>query len=281
MDASENITAAFDEIAARYDNAKTSFTAPVAARVADLADLSPGENVLDAGTGTGEVAIRAATRVAPDGHVTGIDLSARMLERAAAEAGRQGVSHLVTFRPGDAARPHAPAGSFDVVLSSLMLYLLPDPAQALTTWRGQLAPGGRLVFSYSLRQDPRWLPVLGAAEKHNPKPGFLSYTGRLPQAAGMRAMLAKLGYQRPVITAETLTTVYHDPQQFWDQSLGQGPWVAWRHIPPGLLGQAKDDVLRLLEPMREDDGTLIRRTRIAYATACQLPARRDTGTHII
>jgi ubiquinone/menaquinone biosynthesis C-methylase UbiE len=281
MGAFDAVPAAFDEIAGTYHTSGAQFTAPVAARVADLAGLSPGENVLDVGTGTGEVAVRAAKAVAPGGHVTGIDLSARMLERAAAEAAKQGVPDAVTLRPGDASRPHAQPASFDVVLSSLVLYLLPDPEQALKAWRGLLAPGGRLVFSWSVAQDPRWLPVFAGIEKYNDGPSFLSYVSRLPQPGGMEHTLRTCGYQHVTTTAETVTTSYDSPQQVLDQSLAQGPWVAWRNIPPGQLDQAKGDALRLLETMRENDATITRHTQVAYATACQLPARRDTGTHVI
>jgi ubiquinone/menaquinone biosynthesis C-methylase UbiE len=138
----DSIAQSFDEIADQYDSTGAQFTETIAARVVELADLVPGENVLDLGCGTGEVTNRAAKAVAPDGHVTGIDLSPRMLERAWAESRKQGVSHRVTLRPGDAASPHAEAASFDAVLASLVLYLLPDPDAALKAWYDLLVLGG-------------------------------------------------------------------------------------------------------------------------------------------
>jgi ubiquinone/menaquinone biosynthesis C-methylase UbiE len=261
------ITEAFDEIADKYGSTRAQFTAPVAHRVVELADLIEGENVLDVGCGTGGVLLRAARAVAPGGHVTGIDLSSRMLARAAAEAEREGVARYVTLRPGDATRPHGPESFYTAVLSSLVLYLLPDPQTALAAWRKLLVPGGTLVFSWGTRQDPAWLPVFTEIEKRSDEPGFLSYTSRLPQPLGMESVLRKIGYRQISITTETLTTIYDSPQQFLDSSLTQGPWVSWRHIPQDRRQEAWDAAIKLMEPMRDSNGQLTRHTEIAYAKA--------------
>ena len=55
-------------------------------RAADLAELSPGGRALDVATGTGDLALELAGRVAPGGEVVGIDFAERMLERARAKA---------------------------------------------------------------------------------------------------------------------------------------------------------------------------------------------------
>jgi ubiquinone/menaquinone biosynthesis C-methylase UbiE len=262
------IPAAFDEVAKRYDTYPPQFLTPVAARVVELADLVPGEKVLDIGCGAGGVLVRAARKVAPDGHVTGIDLAPKMLARAADEAGRHGVSDLVTLRPGDASSPFG-AEVFDAVLSSMVLYLLPDPVAALKAWRTLLTPGGTLVFSWSLGLDPEWLKVFRAVEKHASDTSFLSYLGQLPQTGGMEKTLRECGYEHISIVTETVTTVFHSPAEWWDSSTSQGPWVVWRHIPEGELAHARADAMKVLEPMRDANGNLVRNTPIAYATAHQ------------
>lgn len=264
-----SVPAAFDEIAGRYDTTGPQFAAPIAARVVELAGLIPGEKVLDVGCGAGAVLVRAAQAVAPGGHVTGIDLSPRMLARAAAHAENQGVGGLVTVRLGDAASPPLAGAAFGAVLSSLVLYLLPDPAAALAAWRRLLAPGGVLVFSWGIQPDPRWLPVFAAVDACASEPGFVSYTRRLPQRGGMQTVLRHCGYEHITTTVQTVTTRYDSPQQWWDASVSEGPWVSWRHIPPDRLPGARAAALELLEPMRNGDGTLTRNTRIGYATAHQ------------
>ena len=95
--------------------------------------------VLDAGTGTGSLAIAAAEL----GYaVTGVDLSEGMLERARAKATERGIE--IDFTHGAAEAP--PVGPFDAVIERHVLWTIPDPVAALEAWRSVAAPGGRLVL---------------------------------------------------------------------------------------------------------------------------------------
>jgi ubiquinone/menaquinone biosynthesis C-methylase UbiE len=265
-----SVTAAFDQAAARYDTHGPQFAGPVAQAVVSLAGLQPGWRVLDAGCGAGAVTLRAAPAVAPLGQVTGIDLSPAMLNRAAAETRRHHqLSPLITLRLADASRPPFGPGSFDAVLASLVLYLLPDPAAVLAAWRDLLTPGGVLGFSWGTGPaDPRWVPVFAAVEAHAPgRPGFFSHVGKLPQPPAMCSALLRHGYTDVITSAQVITVRYASPAQWWLASVSEGPWITWRHIPRSRLLTARADALRLLEPMRESDGSLTRQIPVAYATA--------------
>jgi SAM-dependent methyltransferase len=262
------VAAAFNEAASGYDNGGPQFAGPIASRLVSVADLQPGWHVLDVGCGAGAVLVRAASAVSPGGHVTGIDLAPRMLQRAADEAVRQGLGDRVTLRSGNAEEPALGPVQFDAVLASLVLYLLPDPEAALERWGRLLTPGGRVAFSWGVKPDPRWFPVFRAVEAYADTPiDFFSYVGRLPQPDGMETTLATCGYTGVTITVETVTIRYDSPGQWWKASLSEGPWVTWRHIPPARLPQARADAMRLLEPMREPDGSLTRHIRMGYAVA--------------
>ena len=80
----------FDRIAGFYDLMNSVMTAGLhhrwRARAADLADVRPGDRVLDVATGTGDLAIELAKRIAPGGEVIGSDFSEGMLERAREKA---------------------------------------------------------------------------------------------------------------------------------------------------------------------------------------------------
>src|SRR5438132_12002216 len=84
------VRAMFDRIAGVYDLMNTAMTAGLhhrwRARAADLARVGPGSRVLDVATGTGDLAIELARRVAPDGQVVGSDFSEAMLARARTKA---------------------------------------------------------------------------------------------------------------------------------------------------------------------------------------------------
>src|SRR6201997_1874031 len=72
----------FDRIAGVYDLMNSAMTAGLhhrwRARAADLADVRPGSRVLDVATGTGDLALELARRVAPDGEVVGSDFAEAM-----------------------------------------------------------------------------------------------------------------------------------------------------------------------------------------------------------
>jgi demethylmenaquinone methyltransferase/2-methoxy-6-polyprenyl-1,4-benzoquinol methylase len=80
------VQAMFDRIAGVYDRMNAVMTAGLhhhwRRRAADLAGLSPGGRALDVATGTGDLALELARRVAPGGSVIGADFSERMLELA-------------------------------------------------------------------------------------------------------------------------------------------------------------------------------------------------------
>jgi ubiquinone/menaquinone biosynthesis C-methylase UbiE len=260
--------AAFDEAADRYDAMGPQFAQPIAARLVDLAGLKPGWQVLDAGCGAGAVLVRAAAAVSPGGHVTGIDLAPRMLDRAAREAGLLGLGDAITLRHGDAARPPCEPGSFNAVVSSLVFYLLADPAAALAGWHDLLVPGGTLAFSRGAGPDPRWTPVIAAVDAYAARgAGFDAYVHRPGPLAATLAMLAESGYTGITSTVETVTIHYDSPEQWWDASAAEGPWVTWRHIPHERLADARATGLAMAEELREQDGGLQRHIRIAYLTA--------------
>jgi ubiquinone/menaquinone biosynthesis C-methylase UbiE len=114
-------------------------------RMVGLAELRPGESVLDMGCGTGSVAIAAARRVGEHGTVVGIDASLQMLARAERKAAKAGAT--IVFRHAPVQALPFPDAAFDVVLSTVMMHHLPRAARAqcLKEARRVLKPGGRLL----------------------------------------------------------------------------------------------------------------------------------------
>jgi ubiquinone/menaquinone biosynthesis C-methylase UbiE len=110
-----------------------------------LAKLQPGERVLDVGCGTGTLAIAAKKHVGANGSVTGVDPAAEMIERASAKAQRAAAD--VAFRTAAAEELPFANGTFDVVLSSLMLHHLPKETRraGVKEMLRVLKPGGRLL----------------------------------------------------------------------------------------------------------------------------------------
>jgi SAM-dependent methyltransferase len=100
----------------------------------------PPGDVLDVATGTGYVALAAASI---GQRVTAIDLAPAMLEELVANATARSLT--VDARLGDAVAPDFAPASFDAVTSRHLLWTLREPARAMVNWRRLLRPGGRLV----------------------------------------------------------------------------------------------------------------------------------------
>ena len=115
---------------------------PVVDGVISRARLSPGERVLDIGTGTGAVAQRAARAVGPHGSVTAVDVSPEMVAIAQRDLGDLG---NVTVLEGRAERLPADDDAFDVALASLSLMYVIDRKAAAKEIARVLKPGGRLA----------------------------------------------------------------------------------------------------------------------------------------
>jgi SAM-dependent methyltransferase len=259
--------AAFDEAAPRYDSSGAQFAGPIADRLVALAGLRPGDRVLDVGCGAGAVTLRSARAVMPDGQVTGIDLSDAMLRRVMAEAAGRGLGNVRAER-GDASRPPLGEGTFDSVLASLVLYLLPDAREALSNWLKLLRPGGTVAFSWGIGPDPRWSPVFRAVDAYaKGADGFEAYVRRLGPPEAMTGMLAGCGYTGISITTETVPVRYTGPRQWWDASWAEAPRLSWQHIPDGDRAAARRDAFGLLARMREPDGSLVRQVEMAFAVA--------------
>jgi SAM-dependent methyltransferase len=140
---------------ALYDTAEAGVEgAPEAAVAASLgcgvptavADLHPGETVLDLGSGAGADVLISARRVGPTGRAIGLDMTDEMLElarRNAAEAGAENAE----FVRGHIEDIPLPDASVDVVISNCVINLSGDKPRVLREVARVLRPGGRFAVS--------------------------------------------------------------------------------------------------------------------------------------
>lgn len=94
------------------------------ARVLDLAEIGPGDHVLDVGCGTGTQAIAAQPKTQPGGSIVGVDISEKMLAVARRKARRAGLD--IAFRCAEAARLPFEDDRFDVVTITTVLHMVPE-----------------------------------------------------------------------------------------------------------------------------------------------------------
>jgi arsenite methyltransferase len=111
-----------------------------------VADLHPGEVVLDLGSGAGADVLISARRVGPGGRAIGLDMTEEMLQLARRNAATAGVDN-VEFLRGYLEDIPLPDGSVDVVISNCVINLAADKNVVLAEAARVLRVGGRLAFS--------------------------------------------------------------------------------------------------------------------------------------
>lgn len=124
-----------------------------------VAELDPGERVLDLGSGGGLDVLLSARRVGPSGFAYGVDMTDEMLRLAWENAGTAGVEN-VEFRKGFIEDLPLPDGEVDVVISNCVLNLSTDAPAVMSEMHRVLRPGGRIGLSDVVAEDR-----LSAAER--------------------------------------------------------------------------------------------------------------------
>jgi SAM-dependent methyltransferase len=109
--------------------------------LAEIADIKPGDRVLDVACGTGVLAREAARRAGSTGHVVGLDLNEGMLAVA------RRLRPEIDWQQGDATKLPFEDSAFDVVVSQFALMFFPDRVAALREMWRVLAARGRLAVA--------------------------------------------------------------------------------------------------------------------------------------
>jgi demethylmenaquinone methyltransferase / 2-methoxy-6-polyprenyl-1,4-benzoquinol methylase len=202
----------FDRIAGVYDLMNTAMTAGMhhrwRERAADMAEVGPGDSVLDVCCGTGDLALELAGRVGSEGRVVGCDFSERMLDAAREKAARRGAPH-VRFEWADALELPYGDASFDAATIGFGARNLADLDRGLAELRRVLRAGGRLVILeitqparpplsafYSLWFD-RIVPLLGMLAGDRGAYTYLpDSVKRFPSPRGLAERMTAAGFPR-------------------------------------------------------------------------------------
>ncbi|MBI1885884.1 MAG: methyltransferase domain-containing protein [Chloroflexi bacterium] len=221
---------------------------PVVENVIARAALNPGQQVLDLGTGTGSVALRAAPLVIPGGRVLCVDISAEMLKLAERRASEARLDN-VTFREGGGEAIPAEDKSTDVLLASLSMMYVIDRSAAARECARILRPDGRFVASVWAGPDHCDIVRLQqtAARFAPPPPVPNVGPGALADPTSFLVQLDEAGIDARVET-ESTSFDFPDFASAWDTLAG----VTAGQMTPEQREEARATVFATLWP--EGDG---------------------------
>ena len=203
------------------------------------AGITAGSRVLDVAAGAGGQTLDIARRVGRDGAVLATDISARILELAAANAQAAGLLQITT-RVADAQDLGLAGSGFDAAVSRLGLMFCPQPLRAFESMAEALRPGGRMaavVFSQP-QANPCIAILMSTAHRH---------AGLVPGSPFEPGTLCSLG--KPGLVAELL-----EAAGFIDVQVE--PMAAPMHLPTAghyldFVRSSGSPIMQILAPLPE------------------------------
>lgn len=245
----------FDTIAACYDCSGPNLYPAMGARLVELAAPASGARVLDVATGRGAALLPAARRLGPTAHITGVDLSAAMIEETGAVVSSLGL-HNVELRKMDGERLEFADGSFDTVFCSQAVIFFSDMAAALREMYRVTRPGGGIALSTFGAGVPLFDPAMTIlVEQLEQHPG----AEHMPPAVlfsgqDVEDLLAGAGYGGIEVRPESGEVVYPTLDQWWEFVVTFRPRGAILAMDEEDRARFRDAYFETLRPLLREDG---------------------------
>ena len=155
----------WDKAAIYYENFWQQQLKPAQDKLLELANLQPGEKLIDIACGTGLVSFPAAEKLGPGGFVLATDISDTMVKICAETAKERKLSNL-QFKRMDAEELDVSDGEYDAALCALGLMYVPDPVKALKEMHRVIKPGGRAVAAvWGQRDHCGWAEIFEIVDR--------------------------------------------------------------------------------------------------------------------
>jgi len=220
----------------------------------DLADIQPGEEVLDVACGTGLVTIPAALATGAEGKVVATDISQKMVDMLAEQLEQEGLGHVSLARM-DAENLDFPDESFDVILCALGLMYVPSPVECLKEMKRLLKPGGRVVTAvWGARENCGWaeiFPIVDARVESEVCPMFF----HLGTDEGMRLHFEAAEFDEIAIARLSTLLEYDRPEDALGAVFQGGPVaMAYSRFDEPTCEEVHDEYLVSIEPYKSDTG---------------------------
>jgi ubiquinone/menaquinone biosynthesis C-methylase UbiE len=242
----------FDAVANGYDSAALRFFVASAEHMAERLGLRGDEEVLDVACGTGNASVALARRL-PRGHVTAVDFSPAMLERARAKASVAKLANI-DFVEGDMqALPWQ--GRFDVAVCAFGIFFVADMDAALAHIARTVKPNGRIMITSFARgyMEPMRSLLMARAQKLGVEPPPQVWL-RIADAEGCRGFFAGAGLVDVDVDVKDVGYTLASPEDWWDIVWNAGFRRVVTRIPPADQPAFKAQHLAEVEALRTPDG---------------------------
>jgi ubiquinone/menaquinone biosynthesis C-methylase UbiE len=246
--------ATYDAAADHFDDEPLAFWERIGRRTVERLGLPAGAKVLDVGCGTGASALPAAQAVGPTGSVIGIDLSARLLDRALAKATTQGLSNI-DFRQADMTSLGYPNADFDAVVSVFSVFFVPNMEGLVRELWRMVRPGGKLaVTTWGPRIfEPaysRWQSVI-KRERPDLYSAFNPWD-RITDLESVRRLLGEGGATNIDVIGEDGFQRLRTADDWWTIALGSGLRWAIDQMGPKTAARIQADNVNWLRENKID-----------------------------
>jgi len=218
------IAAAYNAALDRYGEHAIAHRDYFGRRLAEAAELRPGDYVLDVCCGTGSSALPAARAVGAGGRVIGVDLAEAAVLRARERAKEEGLANL-EFRVADFDKVYFRPASFDAAICGFGIFFLPDMIAALAKMWRLLRGGARLAI---LTRGPNVFEpgntlFWDAVRRERPElyKAFASWE-RLTTPEQVRDVFGRAGIAEVEIAAEDPGHELESAEDFWQLVMGTG-----------------------------------------------------------
>jgi ubiquinone/menaquinone biosynthesis C-methylase UbiE len=258
----------FDAVATTYDRSGPKFFTEWGKRLIELMPITPDLRVLDIAAGTGAVLIPAAQKVGPKGRVTGIDLSAEMVQEATRITQASGL-HNVDFLKMDAEHLEFLDASFDAVTCGFGIFFLPDMDAAFREMYRVCKPGGFIgitVFDKTPASFTPGFPLLNQQVTAYKLPFVRMSHGSSFTPEEMKGMIERFGFRSTVTKSELYDLVYANTEEWWKCMLATGPRATLMLMDEETRARFKDEYCVKLKSLMKPDG-LHMTVGVVYATA--------------
>jgi SAM-dependent methyltransferase len=230
----------------------------------DLAEPRRGERVLDAACGTGVVAREAASRVGPDGAVTGVDVNAGMLATA------RGTDADIAWRHADVTALPFPDGTFDVALCQQGFQFMADREAAAGELGRVLARPGRLALSAwrDIDRSPGYAAFADALERHAGAGGIMRAPFAFGDRESLRMLLLGAGFDGVRVLIDVKVCRFPSVAEFLRYEVLASPLAEpVERLDAGEREALVADLEDVLEPWADDDGVAVPiESHVALAT---------------